>query len=182
MYDIPSGASFADWVDALKEQDSAPAPDALAKLEPTDVQRLEECAQRYEQQSALPEGRRSRVALMLVDASEATVKAAINYLARRLSLRFSSIDARSVDGLLDDEASAKLHPLVDQFARLVLLDNVSNAIDPRVRDALAWSSRNVLVIGTCASSESLGNSLKRHFQFFVEHKRRSLLQRLGFAS
>jgi hypothetical protein len=183
MYELATGASFADWVDALKEQAAAPAPQSeLPRLDSMELQRLEECARRYEQQSALPEDRRSRVSLLLVDVSEATLKSAISYLTGRLALRYSTIDAREIDGQLDDAAADKLQPMVDQFARLVIVTNISNSVDPRVRDAIAWSSRNVLVIGTCDSLEGLGGTIKRHFQYVLEGKRKSLFQRLGLAS
>lgn len=132
------------------------------------VGRLAACAARYEKQSALPEKRRRRVGVLVRGATSAQRLAIAAFFAHRLDLQIAMFDSGHVEGAHDDDAADYVRPLVENTRRVALVEGLTGDLDARLRNALVWSSRDVLVVACAEGSELLDARLAQCFAFVVD--------------
>jgi hypothetical protein len=132
------------------------------------VARLAACVQGYRKHAALPANRRRRVGLVVRGANVADRLAIATYIADRLKTTIAFLDAAHVEEAHDDDASDYVRPLVENARRVALVEGLTGDLDARLRSALLWSSRDVLVVACVEGSEVLDARLAKRFPFVVD--------------
>jgi hypothetical protein len=156
--DIPT---LADFVDAFRRGDGRACDAPRAVLSPLVIDRLERCAREFERESHKPVERRRHVGAVITSASAEEANAVCDYFVESLRLRLVEMDARTFDGLSDEDAEPVLRTLADSAAHIVAVHGIDAGTDPRVLAAIEWADVDVFVVGFADAGAIFSSAVRR---------------------
>jgi hypothetical protein len=130
--------------------------------------RLTLCLERFHEQEARPARRRRRVGIVVRGASPAQRLAIATFFAERLTTNIAFLDAAYVEDVDDVDAADYVLPLIENVRRVALVEGLTDDLDPRLRTALLWSSREVLVVACVGGNERLDARMAACYPLVVD--------------
>jgi hypothetical protein len=166
---LADASTFADFVDAIRSRDGAPADfGPLAPLPASALDRLEKSALDFERQSGLPLRRRRHVGVLVTDATPEEANSVLDFFKKRIGLRLVDIDVHDLRGLSSEDLELRTVTMSEPTAHIVAIRGIGFYTDRRVLQAIEASDVDVFLIAFAAAGVSFGSEVRRRLKHRID--------------